>query len=149
LNSVIVSCPKCFSSNRVAETRLVDAPKCGKCKSKLFTGRPMMLTAANAATVLRHNELPLLVDCWAPWCAPCRSFASVFEQATALYEPHLRLAKLDTQAHPNLSTRWQIRSIPTLLLFRNGKEVDRVSGALSLTQLQRWLAQSNIVAAKS
>ena len=148
MSALIVSCPQCLSSNRIPEGRLIDDPKCGKCKTRLFIGRPMTLTAANAATVLKQNQLPLLVDCWAPWCAPCRSFASVFEQAAGQYEPYLRLAKLDTEAHPNLASRWQIRSIPTLILFRDGQEAARVSGALSSSQLQQWLAQQGVMAAK-
>lgn len=148
MSTLTVSCPHCLSSNRIPEGRLTDGPKCGKCKTRLFIGRPMTLTAANAATILKHNQLPLLVDCWAPWCAPCRSFASVFEQAAGQYEPYLSLAKLDTEAHPNLATRWQIRSIPTLILFRDGQEAARVSGALSSSQLQQWLAQQGVMAAK-
>lgn len=139
-----ISCPHCFKSNRVPAERLGDGPKCGSCKKPLFSGKPMQLTAANAAAILNHTEIPMLVDCWASWCGPCRSFAPTFEQAAKDLEPKLRFAKLDTEANQQLAARWQIRSIPTLILFKGGKEVDRVSGALPGPQLRQWLAQQGI-----
>jgi thioredoxin 2 len=140
-----ISCPKCASTNRVPSDRLGDKPKCAKCKIALFQGKPIELTAANVATVLNHNEIPVLVDCWAPWCGPCKSFAPIFEQAAQQLEPKIRLAKLNTEDQQPLAGRWQIRSIPTLILFRAGKEVARVSGAMTLTQLKQWLAQNGVV----
>ena len=101
----------------------------------------MELTAANVAATLNHNQIPVLVDCWAPWCGPCRNFAPIFEQAAQDFEPSLRLAKLNTEEHNRVASRWNIRSIPTLLLFKGGKEIARVSGALSRQQLQQWVAQ--------
>lgn len=139
-----ISCPHCLKSNRVPEERLGDGPRCGSCKKPLFDGKPMQLTAANAAAILNHTEIPVLVDCWASWCGPCRSFAPIFEQAARDLEPRLRFAKLDTEGNQQLAARWQIRSIPTLILFRGGKEVDRVSGALPGPQLLQWLAQQGI-----
>ena len=143
MSTTNISCPKCGSTNRVPSDRLGNGPKCAKCKNKLFQGKPVVLTSANVATVLNHNEIPVLVDCWAPWCGPCRNFAPTFEKAAEEFEPGLRLAKLNTEDQQQVAGRWQIRSIPTLILFRSGKEVARVSGAMSGSQLKQWLVQNN------
>jgi thioredoxin 2 len=137
-----ISCVKCTTTNRIPNDRLSDKPKCGKCKTVLFAGKPQVMTSANVATILNHNDIPVLVDCWAPWCGPCRSFAPIFEKAALALEPAIRLAKLDTQSQQSVASRWQIRSIPTLILFQQGKEKARVSGALSLSQLKQWVAQN-------
>lgn len=134
-----VSCTNCASTNRIPSSRLRDNPKCGKCKKPLFRGKPIELTAANVATTLNHNELPVVVDCWAPWCGPCRSFAPTFEQAASELEPDYLFAKLDTEQQQQVAGRWNIRSIPTLIIFKAGKEVTRVSGVLTLKQFRQWL----------
>lgn len=139
-----VTCPKCNATNKLPSDRLGDKPKCGKCKTSLFSGKSLSLSSANVAAVLNHNELPVLVDCWAPWCGPCKSFAPVFEQAAKDLEPKLRFAKLNTEAEKKVAARWKIRSIPTLILFKQGKEIARMSGALALPQLKQWLAQQGI-----
>lgn len=140
-----IACPHCLAKNRVPSERLGDGPVCGKCKKRLFSGKPTELTAANVTSILNHTDIPVLVDCWAPWCGPCRNFAPVFEQASSQFEPHLRLAKLNTEAHQQVATRWQIRSIPTLILFRQGREVARMSGAIALPQLTQWLRQQGVL----
>lgn len=144
MSTTNISCPKCAATNRVPTERLGHGPKCAKCKTSLFQGKPIELTGSNVATVLNHNEIPVLVDCWAPWCGPCRNFAPIFEKAAQELEPKLRLAKLNTEDQQQVAGRWQIRSIPTLILFKSGKEVVRVSGAMSLTQLKQWLTQNGV-----
>ncbi|MBB3167492.1 thioredoxin TrxC [Simiduia aestuariiviva] len=139
-----VTCPKCNATNRIPTDRLKDGPKCGKCKAALFIGKPINLSAANVAAVLNHNEIPVLVDCWADWCGPCKQFAPTFEQAARDLEPKLRLAKLDTERNQQIAGRWQIRSIPTLILFKKGKEVSRLAGAVPLQQLKKWLAEQGV-----
>jgi len=139
-----VTCPKCNATNRLPSDRLTDKPNCGKCKKPIFSGKPMELTASNVVPTVSHNELPVLVDCWAPWCGPCKSFAPTFEKAAKELEPKLRLAKLNTETHQQVAARWKIRSIPTLILFRQGKEIARMSGAMSLPQLKQWLKQQGV-----
>ncbi len=141
MTTINISCPKCSATNRLPNDRLADGPTCGKCKKQLFTGKAVVLTAANVASTLNHNEIPVLVDCWAPWCGPCKSFAPIFEQAAKEFEPRLRLAKLNTEEQQQIAGRWNIRSIPTLILFKQGKEVARQAGAMSMPQLKQWLQQ--------
>ncbi len=144
MSTTNITCPKCNAKNRLPSDRLGDGPKCGKCKKPIFSGKPMDITAANVAAVLNHNEIPVLVDCWAPWCGPCKSFAPTFEQAARELEPNVRLAKLNTESHQQVAGRWKIRSIPTLILFKQGKEVARLSGAVGLPQLKQWLKQQGV-----
>ena len=142
--SLHICCPHCLATNRVPDERLTAGPKCGKCKKPLFTGQPVSLNGTSARPMLQNNNIPVLVDCWAEWCGPCKSFAPVFEQAARELEPWIRLAKLNTEEAPQLAGEWNIRSIPTLILFRGGKEVQRVSGALPLEQLFAWLQQAGV-----
>lgn len=135
-------CPHCQAVNRLAAIRLAERPNCGRCHRPLFTGRPVDLDAAAFERQLQRSDLPLVVDFWAPWCAPCRSMAPAYAAAAAQLEPQARLAKLDTEAEPALASRHGIRSIPTLILFRGGREQARQSGALPASALLQWIRRS-------
>ena len=132
-------CPKCLAVNRVLTGRLDSGPVCGKCRAPILDPHPVQLTAANFDTFLAKSDLPVLLDFWAPWCAPCRSMAPAFSAAAAQLEPHFRLAKLDTESAPEIAGRFGIRSIPTLILFRHGREIARQSGALDSASIVRWV----------
>ena len=108
----------------------------------MFTGQPTELNAGNFAAHVERSGLPVVVDFWAPWCGPCRSMAPAFAQAAAQLEPHLRLAKLNTESEPALATRFGIRSIPTLVIFQGGREIARQSGAMDAASLTRWIQSS-------
>lgn len=137
-----VPCPHCAALNRVPEDRLGQHPVCGRCKQPLFDGKPVTLTTSNFDAVAGRGDLPVVIDFWAPWCGPCVSFAPVFAEAAASLEPQLRLAKVDTEAQPALAQRFGIRSIPTLLVMRNGQEIARQAGALNGMQLRQFLANT-------
>ncbi|MDE2089083.1 MAG: thioredoxin TrxC [Gammaproteobacteria bacterium] len=134
-------CPHCDAVNRVTEDKDPQQAKCGQCHRPLFDGHPHALTEDRFAAHVGRSDVPLLVDFWATWCGPCKMMAPVFEQAARQLEPKVRLAKVDTDASPQLAGRYGIRSIPTLVLFKNGTEAARLSGALNLTQLLAWVRQ--------
>lgn len=140
-DTVHIACPACGASNRLSESRLNDAPKCGKCAAALFSSHPIAVTDANFDKIVGGTDLPVVVDCWASWCGPCMRFAPVFEDAAAKLEPRVRLAKLDTEANQATAARLGIRSIPTLILFKGGKETARISGAMPLEPFIEWVKQ--------
>lgn len=131
-------CPACKAMNRVPVQRVSDAASCGKCKSDLFDGAPVEATADNLNALLNSKQ-PVVIDFWAPWCNPCVGFAPVFAQVAAERKGSVRFLKLDTEANQALAAQYQIRSIPTIILFKDGKRVDMVNGALPKTQFNAWL----------
>ncbi|MBU6482706.1 MAG: thioredoxin TrxC [Nitrospirae bacterium] len=134
-----IVCPHCRSVNRVPATRLADRPNCGQCHAPLFPGHPISLTGEDFELHASRADIPLVVDFWAPWCGPCRIMAPAFEQAAKMLEPHARLAKVNTEEEQALAARFGIASIPTMIIFRGGREVARQPGALGLQDIVRWV----------
>lgn len=136
---VHIVCPHCAATNRVPADRLHDAPTCGKCHRALFDGHPAELDENAFNRLVAHNDQPVVVDFWAPWCGPCRAMAPEFQKAAAALEPAVRLVKINTEEKQALGARFHIRSIPTMVIFRGGREVARQSGAMSATDITRWV----------
>ncbi|WP_066155065.1 thioredoxin TrxC [Hydrogenophaga pseudoflava] len=136
--SLHVVCPHCHTTNRVAPADLSATPDCGKCHRPLFDGHPVALDEAAFEKHIARSQLPVLVDFWAPWCGPCRMMAPQFEAAAKQLEPHVRLAKVNTEEAQALGARLNIRSIPTLALYVNGREVARQPGAMGAADIVRW-----------
>lgn len=135
-----VVCGHCQAVVRVPAEKLANAPHCSRCHEALFNGHPMTLTSATFDTHISRSDLPLVVDFWAPWCGPCLAMAPRFEQVARQMELKMRFAKINSDEEPNLAARFNIRSIPTLMVFRNGREIARQSGAMDAAALTRWLA---------
>ena len=135
---VHIVCPHCDAVNRIAGERLGDQPVCGKCTRELFMAKPIDVTSARFAKHIERNDIPVLVDFWAAWCGPCKMMAPAYHQAAERLEPGMRLLKVDTENVQDVAARFNIRSIPTLALFRNGREVARQAGAMDAGSIVNW-----------
>lgn len=142
-----IVCPHCAAVNRIPAGRNALKGRCGTCRQALFDGHPAEADARLFERHLARSGIPVLIDAWAPWCGPCRMMAPAFAEAARLLEPQVRLLKLNTEDEPEIAARLAIRSIPTLILVRDGREVDRISGALQARQIVDWTRQRLGVAA--
>ena len=141
-SAILAACPQCHAVVRVPSDRSDQHPKCPRCKSELLTGTTVSLDKDSFATYIQRTSLPVLVDFWAPWCGPCRMMAPVLERAGYEHATTLQVAKVNTDEQQELAGMFNIRSIPTLILFRDGREIARQSGALDGGTLARWIDSS-------
>jgi len=138
-HSSLIACPACQTPNRVPDTRLSDDPVCGRCRERLFQGRALDLNTSAFQKLVRNTDIPIVVDFWASWCGPCKMMSPIFEQVAHTMEPEMRFVKINTETEQALAGQYGIRSIPTLLVLDNGREVARQSGAMDAASLKRWL----------
>ena len=134
-------CPSCSGVNRVPTERISESPKCGKCQAALLDGAPIEGTELNLDAILQSDQ-PVVIDFWAPWCNPCVGFAPVFSDVAKERSQSVRFVKVDTESQQNIAAKYQIRSIPTVMVFKNGKRVDVINGALPKGQFEQWLNQA-------
>ena len=137
-----IVCPFCNATNRIPENKLGQSPACGKCHKAIFTGKPVTLNSDNFQKFIRNNEIAVVVDFWAPWCGPCKMMAPAFEQVAAALSSKVSLAKVNTEDEQQIGAKFNIRSIPTMVIFRNGKEIARQSGAMNASDIQSWIANN-------
>ena len=132
-------CPHCHSTNRVPTLKLAENPDCGHCQEALVTGKPVTLDGDSFSRHVERSQFPVVVDFWAPWCGPCQMMAPAFAEAAERLKLIAQLCKLDTEAHPHTAAPHGIRSIPTMAVFKEGKEIARVSGAMPVGEIERWV----------
>jgi thioredoxin 2 len=139
-----IVCPRCKSTNRLQEARLSNNPICGRCKQHLFSAHPVELTHYDFERHVITDQIPLVVDFWAAWCGPCKKMGPILEQAAAYLEPNVRIAKVNTETEQGLAAQYNIRSIPTIIIFHNGRERARQSGAMDLSTLVQWVRANTL-----
>ena len=139
MSSSHIVCPSCGAINRIPNDKLSAHPKCGKCKQALFQGHPVELNDQNFDRFISKTDIPVVVDFWADWCGPCKMMAPFFAEAAQQLEPKVRFAKLNTELAQQTAARYQIRSIPTLMIFRNGQVIAQQAGAMQTQQLVQWI----------
>jgi thioredoxin 2 len=137
-STVQIVCPNCSAINRVPQDRPAKQARCGTCHQKLFSGKPVTASTVTFERQITRNDIPVIVDFWAPWCGPCLAMAPAYERAAAELEPDFRLLKLNTEAEQSVAARYGIRSIPTLILFRQGREIARRAGASDAGGIVGW-----------
>ncbi|CAN5290756.1 thioredoxin TrxC [soil metagenome] len=137
-----IVCPHCTAINRTPADRPAEQAKCGACHDPLFSGKPVAASAQSFATHLQRNDIPVVADFWAEWCGPCKAMAPAYDRVAAELEPHVRFLKVDTEAEQQLAAQYNIRGIPTLILFRNGKVVAQQAGAMDAPSLRAWIQQN-------
>ena len=136
---VTVRCQFCHTWNRVDATRVSDRPKCGKCARPMLLDRPVALTEETFERTIRESEVPVLVDFYADWCGPCKMMAPAVDEVAAAYQGRALVGKLNTDLAPDTSTALGIRGIPTVIVYRGGKEVARQTGAVPKVKLEELL----------
>jgi len=143
-NSLILICSICSAKNRVPLSRIEESPKCGKCGKNLpidVLSRPINVSDTTFDREVLESPLPVLVDCWAPWCGPCRAVGPVLDALAVKYRARLKIAKLNVDENPQIGARYSISSIPTLFLVKNGRIIDTLIGALPKEQLESQIAR--------